>query len=170
MSVVGLVLAAGGGRRMGRPKALLDSDGESWLGLAVSLLERAGCGPVLVTLGAEADAARLLVPPTARVVEVAGWERGMSESLRQGLDAAERLGPETDAVVITLVDLPALRDGAVARVLGSAEGRRDALRQASYDGRPGHPVLVGRAHWARLRATLGGDTGARDYLRPTVRT
>ncbi|MEP7762790.1 nucleotidyltransferase family protein [Sanguibacter sp. 25GB23B1] len=168
MSVAGLVLAAGGGRRMGRPKALLDTDGESWLELAVSVLESAGCGPVLVTLGAEADAARPLVPPAASVVEVTAWESGMGESLRQGLDAVGRLVPDADAVVVTLVDLPRLRAGAVARVVdaGGARGaRRTALVQAHYDGRPGHPVLIGREHWAPLRDTLHGDAGARGYLR-----
>lgn len=180
MSVAGLVLAAGGGQRMGRPKALLETDGESWLVLAVSALERAGCSPVLVTLGAEADAARALVPPTAHVVEVPDWEDGMGESLRQGLDAVDALAPDVDAVVVTLVDLPGLRASAVARVvaavgadtLDGADARgpagraaRTALAQAHYDGGPGHPVLLGREHWAPLRATLHGDAGARGYLR-----
>ena len=40
----------------------------------------------------------------------------------------------------------------------------DTLRQAHFGGRPGHPVVIGRAHWAPLRATLAGDTGARPYL------
>lgn len=168
MSVAGLVLAAGGGRRMGRPKALLDTDGETWLGLAVSALERAGCSPVLVTLGAEADAARALVPSTALVVEVPDWEDGMGESLRQGLDAVDALAPDVDAVVVTLVDLPGLQADAVTRVVdagGTGGTRLSALAQASYDGRPGHPVLLGRAHWAPLRATVHGDAGARGYLR-----
>jgi CTP:molybdopterin cytidylyltransferase MocA len=38
------------------------------------------------------------------------------------------------------------------------------LRQARFAGRPGHPVVIGRAHWAALRAGLRGDSGAREYL------
>ena len=40
-----------------------------------------------------------------------------------------------------------------------------ALIQATYDGAPGHPVLIGRSHGGPLAATLTGDTGARVYLR-----
>lgn len=165
MSTAGLVLAAGGGRRMGGPKALLATDGEAWVARAVSVLAAGGCDPVVVTLGAQASAARPLVPAQALVVEVAGWERGMGESLRQGLEAVERLAPGAQAVVVTLVDLPGLHHEAVARVVrAGGDAPAAALCQARYDGRPGHPVLLGRAHWARLRAGLAGDAGARDHL------
>ena len=170
MTVAGLVLAAGGGRRMGRPKALLSSDGESWLGRAVAALEAGGCLPVVVALGAQAPDALPLVPPGAHVVVVIGWERGVAESLRRGLDAVEVASPDAEAVIVTLVDLPGLRAEAVARVGGTggvgqdAGERRSALRQAHYAGTPGHPVLLGREHWGPLRAALRGDVGARDYL------
>ena len=39
-----------------------------------------------------------------------------------------------------------------------------ALVRATYSGRPGHPVLIGRDHWAPVAATAGGDSGAREYL------
>lgn len=166
MTLAGLVLAAGAGRRMGAPKALLATDGETWIARAVGVLESAGCDPVVVTLGARAAEARGLVPPTAHAVEVAGWERGMGESLREGLVAVERLAPDAEAVLVTLVDLPGLRPEAVARVAAAAGGERAAaLCQARYAGRPGHPVLLGRDHWAALVRELDGDAGARDYLR-----
>ena len=39
-----------------------------------------------------------------------------------------------------------------------------SLARASYDGSPGHPVLLGRDHWAGVAGTATGDRGARDYL------
>jgi CTP:molybdopterin cytidylyltransferase MocA len=39
------------------------------------------------------------------------------------------------------------------------------LARATYDGAPGHPVLLGRAHWAGVLESATGDVGARDYLR-----
>ena len=90
------------------------------------------------------------------------WAEGMGASLRTGL--AHATG---DAVLITLVDLPGTPGTVVARVLGVTKvpnDLRDTLRQATYDGRPGHPVLVGANHWARLSDTLHGDRGARPYL------
>ena len=165
MTVAGLVLAAGGGRRMGRPKALVVSDGGSWLGRAVAALAAGGCHPVVVALGAQASDARPLVPPGVHVVVVTGWERGVAESLRQGLDAVEVASRDAEGVIVTLVDLPGLRAEAIARVVGNDVGdRRSTLRQARYAGRPGHPVLLGREHWGPLRDALRADVGARDYL------
>ncbi len=61
------------------------------------------------------------------------------------------------------MDLPDVGDGVVRRVL-AAGGRRDVLARASYDGVAGHPVLLGRGHWAGVLAVATGDRGARDYL------
>ena len=83
----------------------------------------------------------------------------MSASLRAGRGAAS-----ADVVVVHLVDLPDVPAAAVRRVLDRGGRTRDALARATYDGRPGHPVLVGADHVAALTATLAGDHGARAYL------
>ncbi len=158
--VAGLVLAAGAGTRRGGPKALVtEPDGSSWLGRAHDALVGGGCSSVTVVLGAGADAARPLVPPGAHVVVADDWDRGQSASLAAGL----RSLPPADAVAVTLVDLPRQRAEAVARVVSGATP--SALRRAVFDGVPGHPVLLGRDHWAPLLDVLAGDRGARDYLR-----
>jgi CTP:molybdopterin cytidylyltransferase MocA len=65
--------------------------------------------------------------------------------------------------VVSLVDLPDLTAAVVRRVLSEREGD-EALARASYHGRPGHPVVLGRAHWPAITAGISGDVGARDYL------
>ncbi|NQX13532.1 NTP transferase domain-containing protein [Microbacteriaceae bacterium VKM Ac-2855] len=163
MTVIGLVLAAGAGRRAGGPKALRRAeDGTPWLVLAVERMRGAGCADVVVLLGAGADEASALVPASAQVVVVTDWTTGASAALRAGIDAAG--AREAEAVLVTLVDLPTATIPAARRVLADAKGPTD-LAQATHGGRPGHPVLIGRAHWAALTAELTGDTGARDYLR-----
>ena len=156
----GLLLAAGAGRRMGTPKALVhDDDGTSWLRRSVGALVEGGCRPVQVVLGASADEARpLLEGLDVQVVLADDWAEGMGASLRAGLAAASG-----DAVLVSLVDLPDVTAVVVARVLGSGSGR-GVLARAAYDGRPGHPVLIGRDHWAAVTATAVGDAGARDHL------
>ncbi|TQL03200.1 NTP transferase domain-containing protein [Cellulomonas sp. SLBN-39] len=160
--LLGIVLAAGAGRRMGGPKALCRTPaGVPWLHLAVDALVGGGCGPVHVVLGAGVDDARALVPAGAEVVVAHDWARGMGASLAAGLTAAP---DEAVAAVVTLVDLPELDARAVARVTAAPVGPGH-LRRAVFDARPGHPVLVGRDHWAPLLPHLHGDAGARGYLR-----
>lgn len=160
----GIVLAAGAGRRMGTPKALLATpDGQPWVERAVLALREAGCAHVVVVLGARADEARAFVPAGAHAVVADDWERGLSASLRAGLAAASHPSLLRDAVLVTLVDLPGLPAEAARRVIGD-DVRADVLRRASYDGRPGHPVLVGRDHWAPMALSLDGDSGAQAYL------
>lgn len=154
------MLAAGAGTRAGGPKALRrDADGVPWLHLSVAALRAGGCDPVLVVLGAEAAAARALVPVEAEVVVADDWADGLSASLAAGLRALD-----ADAAVVTLVDLHGLPAEAVARIL---EPPVDAatLRRATYASRPGHPVLLGRDHWASAAASAEGDRGAGRYLK-----
>jgi len=159
---VGLVLAAGAGVRMGLPKALvLDERGVPWVWLAASRLIDAGCSPVIAVLGARAAEAIDMLPAGVLPVVAADWGEGMSASLRAGLHRCE--STDAEAAVITLVDLPGLPAAAHRRLIG---GRIDAatLRQAVYSGRPGHPVVIGRSHWADVVETLSGEEGARRYL------
>jgi CTP:molybdopterin cytidylyltransferase MocA len=145
---------------MGRPKALVELEGEPLVSRALRALVDGGAAPVVVVLGAEADRVRAVLPAGAWAVEAPDWADGMSASLRAGLAALERT--EADAAVVHLVDLPGVTAAAVARL--AAVARRDVLARAAYGGRPGHPVLLGRAHWARVQAAAVGDAGARGYL------
>lgn len=175
--VAGILLAAGAGRRMGQPKALVpDADGTPWLLRTLHALHRGGLADLLVVLGASAtDALALLQTAEVAVdaVTATDWADGMGASLRCGLRAltgrpGERL---PDAALVMLVDLPDVGPQVVARVLAAAhmavaEGTpaQQLLLRARYAGRPGHPVVLGRAHWPGTVASAAGDRGARHYL------
>ncbi|MFD9424818.1 MULTISPECIES: NTP transferase domain-containing protein [unclassified Streptomyces] len=162
--VAGVLLAAGGGRRLGgRPKALLEHRGRPLVEHAVRALRDGGCGPLHVVLGAAADEARARADLTGCVVTVnPEWEEGMGTSLRAGLAALAGTG--ADAALVLLVDQPGIGAEAVARVR-SAYRSRAGLAAASYAGERGHPVLFGAARWADVGAAAVGDRGARTYLR-----
>jgi nicotine blue oxidoreductase len=128
-------------------------DGVRLVDRAVDLLARGGCDPVVVVLGAWVGEV-----PRATVVVNPRWHDGMGSSLSAGLAALE--DAPVDRVVVTLVDLVGLTVDAVLRVTGV-----DAdLAAATYGGRRGHPVLLGRRHWPGVTAAAVGDRGARDYL------
>ena len=162
--VAGLLLAAGGGRRLGgRPKALLEHRGHLLVEHAVEALRAAGCARVHVVLGARAEEVRARAALEGCVlVDNPEWERGMGTSLRAGL--ASLSGTGARAALVSLVDQPGIGAEATARVRA---GYRDdtSLVSAAYAGRRGHPVLLGAAHWAGVGATATGDRGARAYLK-----
>lgn len=163
MTLQGILLAAGAGSRMGTPKALMrDEAGEPWLLRGVRILREGGCDAVTVVLGASAaEAAPLLEGVDASVVLATDWADGMAASLRAGL--ASVADTDAEAAVVSLVDLPDVSAAVVARLVAMFVDR-SALSRATYDGTPGHPVLIGRDHWHGVLETATGDRGARDYL------
>lgn len=154
MRVAGIVLAAGAGTRFGGPKAPFEFEGERLVDRAVRTLREAGCDPVYTILGAwEGHVDDCLV------IVNHGWEEGMGSSLRIGLKWA-RAASDADSAVVILVDQPGITATGIRRVI-EAPG---SLVQATYDDRPGHPVLLGKEHWQPLIDVVADDSGARDYL------
>lgn len=136
-------------------------DGSTLVDRALRALAAGGCAPLVVVLGARADevtaAAEL---PGATVVRNDDWPSGMASSLRAGLTALA--GTDAAAVVVLLVDTPGIGAAAVRRVAGYASPA--AVAVGTYAGRPGHPVLLGRDHWAEVIRSATGDAGAREFL------
>jgi molybdenum cofactor cytidylyltransferase/nicotine blue oxidoreductase len=160
--VAGVVLAAGGGRRYGMPKALVELDGSLLVERAVRTA-REVCDPVLVVLGARAVEVWQRADLDGAVVVANGdWETGMASSLRTGLDGLRALPVRVDAALVLLVDMPGMTPAALARMAQEADPA--ALAVATYGGVRGHPVLLGREHWAGVAETAVGDEGARRYL------
>jgi molybdenum cofactor cytidylyltransferase len=153
----GLILAAGAGTRFGEePKLLAQLDGRPLLEYAIQAqcdvpeLER-----IVVVLGAHAElVAERIDFGRAEPVVCEDWESGQAASLRAGLTALAG----ADKVVVTLGDSPLVTPAVIARFAHEPGGTR-----AVYDGRPGHPVVLGSKH-IRALAALSGDRGARDLL------
>lgn len=164
---VGLILAAGAGRRLGRgPKALLLLRGAPLVEHVARALREGGCAEVVVVTGAGAERVGAVVDgmPWARTAQNPRWREGMGTSLRTGLAA---IGPGRD-VLVTPVDRPGTCAAEVARVL--AAHRRGGItaaahREASGGLRRGHPVLLDAAWTAAAAEAAHADVGARDLLR-----
>jgi len=157
------------------PKALVDTGAGPWVRRSLDAM--VGCDPLVVVIGARADEVIALLPASVVAVRNDGYERGMGSSLLTGLRAL----PECDAVLVMLVDLPDVGAQVIRRILDAAgdsagdaagTGSRvgSALNRATYHGRPGHPVLIGRDHWPGVLATAGADEGARRYFQDHLPT
>ena len=158
----GLLLAAGEGRRLGLPKALVGLDGELLVDRAVAALADAGCAPVLVVLGARAgDVVARARLDGAVVVVNDGWAEGIGSSLRVGLQVLSELGAAR--VVVALADQPRIGADVVRRLVSHPADV--AAVAASYGGRAGNPVRLDASVWAEVSATARGDVGARAWMR-----
>lgn len=160
MTVTGVLLAAGAGTRFGEPKALVRVDGEPLVRRGIRALVDGGCDAVTVVLGARADEVRAVLPHGVHAVFGADWDAGMGASLRAGLATVH---PDATAALVHLVDLPGVGADVVAEL--RAHAGRSVLARACYQGAPGHPVLFGSEHLPELIDWLGGDEGARGWLR-----
>ena len=159
-----VVLAAGRGSRFGDegPKTLARLGRRPLVAYAVAAARSSGLRPVVVVVGCQAaEVAAAAGVGIEVLIENPNWEEGMSTSLRAGL--AGILADRTvTAVTVALADQP--RIGAEAhRRLADAHREGAELAVATYEGKRGHPVLIGRTLFAEaMRMT--GDQGARTLL------
>jgi nicotine blue oxidoreductase len=154
--VAGLLLAAGEGSRLGRPKALVEIGGQRLVDRGIALLRAGGATPVVVVTGAAS-----VDPLGAVVVHNPDWRTGMGSSLAAGLSA---LPPGPSAAVIALADQPLVGPESVRRLI-TAHRDGATVAVAAYDGKPRNPVLIARPHWPEVIAASVGDVGARVFLR-----
>ncbi|WP_241386758.1 nucleotidyltransferase family protein [Rhodococcus sp. CH91] len=159
MGTAGIVLAAGGGSRLGgRAKALLPHRGRPLLHTVVDALREGGCGDVVVVVGAYGEEVAAACPPGTTVVLNPDWPEGMSTSLQRGVEAART----HDRVALTVVDFPGITADLVRHVLDAHLPGTVTL--PVFGGRPGHPVVFDLADAFTAAEEATGDEGARSFL------
>jgi len=150
-TVAGMVLAAGGSLRLGRPKQLLPFRGRTMLDAVLDTARSCGFDQLLVALGGASDEVRAAVDlHGCDVVENPGFGAGCSSSIAAALPS---LSSSTDMLVLLLGDQPEVTVDAVRRLL---VGRGDApLSVCRYDDGRGHPFAFGRTMLPHLAAMHG---------------
>ncbi|WP_430782702.1 nucleotidyltransferase family protein [Actinoplanes sp. G11-F43] len=150
MTVTGVVLAAGGSRRLGRPKQSLPFRGRTLLDATLDVARACGFDELLVTLGGSAAEVRATVSLAGvRVIENPEFSSGCGSSVRTTVGF---LSDSSDTLVLLLGDQPLVRPADVRRLI-AAEGQVGVCR---YTDGPGHPFLFRRPVFGEL-STLHGD-------------
>lgn len=159
----GLLLAAGGSRRLGSPKQLLEFEGKTLIRRAAEALIDAGCDPAVVILGAEVERSRTEIADLpVEVIDNAEWETGMSSSIRVGV--SQIASREIDAVLVTLCDQPHVTGEKLLPFIDKFLSIGSPIVAAEYNGVRGVPALFAREMFDQL-LKLEGDNGARDLIR-----
>jgi CTP:molybdopterin cytidylyltransferase MocA len=157
-----LVLAAGGSRRLGRPKQLVEIGATTLVRHAAQAALECGAAPVAVVLGSHAQEVWAALEGLAvERIDNPRWEEGMGSSIRAGI---RTLGNRAvDSVVIVPCDQPGLTAAHLIQLV-EAHRRTGHIAATGYPDGPGAPAVFGLRCFALL-GSLAGDTGARTLLR-----
>ncbi len=162
-AVAVIVLAAGGSRRMGRPKQLEPVNGEAMVVRAARVALAVGAGPVAIVTGAEADAVAALLGeqmPAVNVIHNPAWESGQATSMQAALRA---LPASVEAAILMPVDQPYLDELLLRRLVQAWRTGADLVAPAIAGALRGAPALFDRRYWPELMAVTG-DVGGRPVL------
>jgi len=174
-SIAGLILAAGESSRMaplGVHKALLKYRGRTFLETIVATLREAGVERIVAVVGhrAEEIQGQLAVPACGmggvEWVVNRDYRRGQTSSLQAGLTALASGDAKATvaAVVLCLVDHPAVAAETVKAVIRGFRKSGAPVVLPTYQNQCGHPVLISRSRFAEL-ANLSPDAGANTVIR-----
>jgi molybdenum cofactor cytidylyltransferase len=148
--IVAVVLSAGESSRMGRPKALLPIDGQTFIERIVAALKQSGIERIIVVLGFNAEEMRREIEhlPVEILINQA-YQQGQLSSLQVAL---RRLNSEQncDAILVHLVDHPYLSAAVVNRMIDRYRETKNGIVIPKYRGKRGHPVLFDRSLFAEL--------------------
>jgi molybdenum cofactor cytidylyltransferase len=159
-----VVLAAGASRRLGQPKQLVRVGGETLLRRTARLATEAGCCPVVVTLGFEAERMRTeLAGMAVHAVVNPNWQAGMGSSLACGVRAAVTQRPEVDGLLVLVCDQPRLTGYHLRQLLERQTEDTAAITASGYAGRLGVPAVFAASLIPELEQ-MDGDRGAREVL------
>jgi molybdenum cofactor cytidylyltransferase len=160
-----LILAAGGSKRMGRPKQLLSVGGEPLVRKVTLAALGSNLRPAIVVLGAQAHGIRPHLEDLAvSIVENPRWQDGVASSLRTGVGAVMRVAPHARGLIVILADQPRLTAAHLTSIESAQRASGRTIVASDYGDHLGPPAYFGCRHFAALQA-LQGDVGARELLR-----
>lgn len=167
-----LIMAAGASRRLGQPKQFVTYKGNTLIKRIAREALNADVGDVTVVTGFNHDD----VEKEIKDLEVSiyyneEWEEGLGASIRNGLKHILSIKPETNAILLTMVDQPYVDAMHIKKLVNAYDPAREMIIASAYQGTFGVPVLVD-SHYFDLLKELKGDEGGKrifvNYIRNIV--
>jgi len=161
--IAALILAAGPSSRLGRPKQLVEVDGQSLIERALDAASGAGYEPVLIVIGANhRQIVARIQKSGAEIVRNVDWKQGLGSSIRAGIERLLKSDPETSAVLLMVCDQPLVRAQQLRRLIDSRHRIAKPIVCSCYAGTVGVPAIFGREFFGELMQL--GEHGAKQLL------
>ncbi|KAA3438219.1 nucleotidyltransferase family protein [Rufibacter hautae] len=159
-----IVLAAGSSSRLGQPKQQLLYKGQTLLQHSLQAALASGGSPVMVVLGANAEAILSKIEETETIVlHNPHWEEGMASSIRVGISKLLEVAPESTSALFLLCDQPFVSADLLNQMIQQKEETQKGIVACAYQNTLGAPVLFDQHFFPRLQQ-LKGQEGAKKLL------
>lgn len=164
-SEIGLIiLAAGASVRMKKPKQLLEYNGKTLLQRAVQTAQDSECRPIVVVLGARLEVLKNEIKDfDVRIAENADWEKGMSSSIKTGLDKLLKINNQIGGIVIMVCDQPFVSVELINQIIETYRKTDSLIVASQYAETLGVPALFGEQLFPQL-LELENSGGAKDII------
>ncbi|WP_316822909.1 nucleotidyltransferase family protein [Pedobacter gandavensis] len=159
-----IILAAGNSSRLGKPKQLLNYQGETLLGIVSKAAIETTCEPVVVVLGAYAqEISANHHHPAIQYVINEHWEKGMSSSIAVGISAVLAQDKDIQQLIIAVSDQPFISAEVFKTLMSTQSKTNKGIVASSYANTTGTPVLFYKNYFPKL-LSLQGNEGAKYLL------
>ena len=161
--IAAIILAAGPSSRLGRPKQLIEVNGQSLIERALNAANGAGCEPVLVVTGAnDQQVVARIRKCGAKIVKNVEWKQGLGLSIRAGIERLLKSDPATSAVLLMVCDQPLVRAQHLRRLINLRHETGRPIVCSRYAETVGVPAIFGRQFFGELMQL--GEHGAKRLL------
>lgn len=159
-----VILAAGSSSRLGKPKQLLEYDGQSLLQHVIDAAVSSEAATIVVVLGANSELiSKQIDTSKVYLTENSEWEEGMASSVRNGLSALQGISPTTDAVIFMVCDQPYVSASLINDLIETQKETGKAIVTCNYGEAIGPPALFYKSLFHELMQ-LKGDAGAKKII------
>lgn len=165
MSTAIIILAAGNSSRMGKPKQLLNYNGQTLLNIVIAQSVKTKFNPIVVVLGAYAkEIAKSSVNPGVVYAVNERWENGMSSSISFGLKTALNINPEIENVILTVADQVHISSEIFEKLNNRYQSAEKNIVTCTYSETTGTPTLFNKKYFKEL-LSLTGEAGAKSLIK-----
>ncbi len=162
LKTAGIILAAGGSKRLGRPKQLLDWFGKPFIQQVIETVKLAGLSPIIVVTGAHSQEVEACISDEQVIVTFnSNWKSGQSSSMIKGVESLEPYS--VDQFVFFLCDQPQISVNLVKGMLEESKDENVDIVQTTVSGKTCPPTLFKKSCIDDIKK-LQGDQGGRALM------